>query len=88
MLTKSNLNEVFSQKIDNRDADKILWELARRPKGMSKTEIHVEIFHGNKSAAEIRLALSRLMNARLAYFRLIRTRAKKNPTEQWYSNRH
>jgi hypothetical protein len=79
---------IFGEKIGDKDADKIFWELDRCPEGMSLSEIAREVFGGHHRGTEIRMKLSLLREAGFADFRLERSPGAKKPTERWFSNRY
>ena len=79
---------IFGEKIGDKDADKIFWELDRRPEGMSLSEIYKEIFGAHHKATEIKMKLQLLREGEFADFRLERSSGAKRPTERWFSNRY
>jgi hypothetical protein len=79
---------IFGEKIGDKDADKIFWELDRHPEGMSLSEIYKEIFGGHHKATEIRMKLSLLREAGFVDFRLERSPRATKPTERWFSSRY
>jgi hypothetical protein len=78
----------FGQKLGDRGADKALWELNRRPLGMTKSEISSEIFKNNASATEINMKLALLRDNNLADYQLERVAGTKKPVERWFSLRY
>jgi hypothetical protein len=57
---------LFGGSVGDRDADAILSALRPRPEGMTRTEIHNEVFNKNKSAADVTRASSLLLRYELA----------------------
>jgi Protein of unknown function (DUF3987) len=78
----------FGQKLGDRYADRLFWELERRPAGMTKTEISVEVFGRNSWVTEINMTLALLRDNGLADCRLERSPGAKKPTERWFSLRY
>jgi hypothetical protein len=74
---------LFLSSLDNPHAAKILSALRQRPKGMTRTEIRVEILKGNLSKAKTDEAFNYLHRLKLAFF-LTETREGR-PTERWFA---
>ncbi len=58
---------IFGTSTGNKMADKILWALQRRPNGMTRTEIQVDVFSRNATKIDLDRALSTLAQSGLAY---------------------
>jgi hypothetical protein len=78
----------FGQKLGDKGADKIFWELDRRPLGMTRTEIRDDVFSGHISATNLNIKLALLRNNNLADYQLERTPGARKLTERWFSLRY
>jgi hypothetical protein len=78
----------FGEKTGDRIADKILWELRRHPRGITRTEIYSDVLNCNTSSTNINVALSTLVDANLVSMRLERTNMVKKPVERWFLKPH
>ena len=74
---------IFQQRTGNKHADKILWNLERRPEnGMTRSEIQREVFSNHCSETTLNMALSQLVNADLT--EVSHERGNNNKTvERW-----
>jgi hypothetical protein len=57
---------IFGTSTGDKMADKILWALQRRPNGMTRTEIQMEVFHRNAVKTDLDRALSTLAQSGFA----------------------
>ncbi len=73
---------IFQERTGNKVADKIIWNLERRPEGMTRTEIRVELFAKHCSETTLNMALSDLVNADLIEISYERGRNNKM-VEHW-----
>ena len=71
---------IFGDALGNQTADRILQALKARPDGMTRTEIR-EMFHRNRSSAQIEVALRILAQHGLA--RAEKQESGGRPTERW-----
>ena len=78
---------VFGEKTGNKDADKIYWELLRDPKGMTRTEISLEVFNNHAPKNRINFALSALVDAGLVKLKHERVPGSDKPVERWFAQR-
>jgi hypothetical protein len=78
----------FGQKLGDKGADKIFWELDRRPLGMTRSEITSEVFSNNISATALNIKLALLRDNSLADYQLERVSGAKKLTEHWFSLRY
>jgi hypothetical protein len=74
---------IFGERTGNKSADRILWELKRRPEGLTRTEISSEVLRRNLSASEISKALCILAEAGLAQANFETSAGTNKPTERW-----
>jgi hypothetical protein len=70
---------IFGERTGNKSADRILWELKRRPEGLTRTEISSDVLRRNLSASEVSQALCILAEAGLAQASF----ANNKPIERW-----
>ena len=56
---------IFQERTGNKAADKILWNLERRPAGMTRNEIQHEVFSNHCSETTLNMALSQLVDMNL-----------------------
>lgn len=73
---------IFQERTGNKTADKILWNLERRPAGMIRSEIQREVFSNHCSETTLNMALSLLVNMDLT--EVSHERGSNNKTvERW-----
>jgi hypothetical protein len=75
---------VFGQKTGNKMADKIDWALKREPKGMTRSQINLDVFNNHAGKVSLDQAFSLLIDASLARFVMERAKGKV-ATERWFS---
>lgn len=81
---KESAEFIFTGSSGNTMADRILRELSSRPEGMKRRDIS-GIFAGNKSSADIEMALAFLKGNRLARDEKISTAGR--PAEVWFARK-
>jgi Protein of unknown function (DUF3987) len=74
---------IFRENTGNKIADRIYWELRRRPEGLTREQIMSDVCSRNYTKTVIDQALSELSNADLAYVVLERTGNAKKPAQRW-----
>jgi hypothetical protein len=74
---------IFGEKTGNKAADKIYWALQREPKGLTRTQISLQVFNNHISKTNMDIAFSTLVDAGLAHFKFERVKGDK-PTQRWF----
>jgi hypothetical protein len=75
---------IFREKTGNKVADRIYWELCRKPEGLTRDEIFRDVCSKNYVKTVIDQALSELAQNDLAYMVLERTKNARKPTQRWF----
>jgi hypothetical protein len=73
---------IFQERTGDKTADKIIWNLERRPGGMTRYEIRRDIFSDHCHETTLNMALSLLVNADLVEVGHEKGRNYK-PVERW-----
>jgi len=74
---------VFGTSLGDRDADTLLAAIRASAQGLTRTEIFVDVFKRNKSAAQIRGLLARLLEYGLVVREEFKHDGPGRPTERW-----
>jgi hypothetical protein len=77
----------FGEKTGNKAADKVYWALQREPKGMTRTQISMEVFNNHASKTTLDIAFSTLVDANLATLKSERGARGDKPTQRWFTVR-
>jgi hypothetical protein len=74
---------IFGEKTGNKAADKIYWALQREPKGITRTQLSLQVFNNHISKTNMDIAFSTLVDAGLARFKFERVKGDK-PIQRWF----
>jgi hypothetical protein len=76
----------LSQQTGDKDADKLFTALLEHPSGLTRRQVTMEVFKGNKSAAQIDHIASRLRERKLLIEKKVKGKSK--PTIYWIAKRN
>src|SRR5271166_2368758 len=83
---KRSAQWAFGENTGNKNADKIYWALQREPKGMTRTQIRLEVFDNHAPKTMLDLAFSDLVSASLAYSKNEHDIIKADkPIQRWFA---
>lgn len=76
---------IFGEKIGSKNADTLLAALRQTENGLTRTEIHNDIFRKNLNAGEIKSALQILVDADLIESQTQPSENSRKPSEKWFA---